>query len=67
MKENYYVLLALVNIFQVQSAKLKEIHDFINIPTLPYHAIKHLQKLKTENIFKFAFWIANFLETLNTF
>lgn len=51
MKENYHVILALVNIFQVQSAKLKEIHDFIIIPTLPYHATKHLWKFKTENIF----------------
>lgn len=51
MKESYHVILALVNIFQVQSAKLEEIHDFIIIPTLPYHAIKNLQKFKTESIF----------------
>lgn len=51
MKENYHVILVPVNIFQVQNAKLKEIHDFIIIPILPYHAIKHPQKFKTENNF----------------
>lgn len=51
MKENYHVILVPVSIFQVQSAKLKEIHDYIIIPILPYHAIKHPQKFKTENNF----------------
>lgn len=51
MKESYHVILALVNIFQVQSAKLKEIHDFIIIPTLPYHAIKNLQNSKLKVFF----------------
>lgn len=37
MKEKYQVILITVNIFQVQSAKLKEIHAFIVIPILPYN------------------------------
>ena len=38
MKEKYQVILITVNIFQVQSANLKEIHDFIIIPILHYNS-----------------------------